>query len=581
MNTLCRALGSAAGAWLLIGPIGAADIEPPQKQVVDKFGVNVANGQVTHSLSTLSIGGAMGLAQSVSVHANEFNYTGYRGFQDKFFAKSRFVELSTAPVYSPRKVLRVSDPGGSADFKIYVNGVLCESTCNVTSNYYYVPSADDRHYLEVNGVYTDWTKPDGTIARFAGGTHAANIGNLYQVIYPNGFTITVTGNSSVNTNTGFQLKYLYEADNRPFDKADNPNLINVPPASTSAASGWSAANPKYVKGINSAVEYCAPAATTCSLSNPWPTVSFDWPAGMPRTMFIGGSLVNVTDPLGRITQYRFEAHDLAYAENGAVVSPYIPGREFSPRMVGVKTNNSTSENLTYQFKNVFGVDGSEFGMYDIRLQTAGVTKNATFNGLASGYDQTSSGYSGVTDTNNPNTTGGIAKVRPNPNINGNPTALEFVDTEDGRLTFESSSMRNFRTSWAPNTGPREDYEYTRNNMTRIVYRKNQSDQTDIVAEFPASCTPATRKDLQPGHPHPRRAAQLDGLNLSRRLRTVRLRDIPGQQTWQASPDSLRISAAHGVLLPGRLQGRRHADLDEDRREVLHQQRFQRQCLCWQ
>jgi hypothetical protein len=37
----------------------AADIEPPQKQVVDKFGVNMANGQITHSLQTVSIGGAM------------------------------------------------------------------------------------------------------------------------------------------------------------------------------------------------------------------------------------------------------------------------------------------------------------------------------------------------------------------------------------------------------------------------------------------------------------------------------------------------------------------------------------------
>ena len=73
----------------------AADIEPAKVQMMDKFGVNLASGQITHTLNTLSIGGAMGLSHNVSVSANEFNFVGYRGFQDKFYAKSRFVELNS------------------------------------------------------------------------------------------------------------------------------------------------------------------------------------------------------------------------------------------------------------------------------------------------------------------------------------------------------------------------------------------------------------------------------------------------------------------------------------------------------
>jgi hypothetical protein len=185
----------------------------------------------------------------------------------------------------------------------------------------------------------------------------------------------------------------------------------------------------------------------------------------------------------------FLAHDLAFAESGAVVPPYTPGREMSPRLVAVKSSNSTGENLTYAYKNVFGTDGSEFGMYDFRLQAAGVTKTASLNGLSSSYEQVGAGYPGITDTNNPNSTGGLSKIRPNPNINGNPTALEFVDTEEGRLSFESNSIRNFRTSWAPTYGTREDYAYaTRNNMTKITYRQNQPDATSVEAEFPSTCT---------------------------------------------------------------------------------------------
>ena len=374
-----------------------------------------------------------------------------------------------------------------------MNGVLCESTCQATSNYYYAASGDERHTLEVNGAYVEWTKPDGTIARFAGGTHAANIGLLSQVIYPNGFTITIATGQGIYTNTGFQLKYLYEADNRPFDKVDNPNLINVPPASTSAASGWSGINPKYIDAINNAFDYCAPGATSCSYSRTWPRTTFNWPAGMPRTMFIGSSAAEVVDPLGRKTIYSFLARDLAYAEDGTtVVPPYIPNREFSPRVSGIKTGGSNTQDITYQFKNLFTSDGSEFGMYDIRLQTAGATKAAPANIATFASYEAQHRFSGVTD-NVGTGYSNVPRVGTNPNINGNPSALEFVDTLDGRLTYEPYAIRNFPTRWAPYTGPTQDYQYTRSNLTRIDYRLGQSDQTYVEAVYPASCTPSTRK----------------------------------------------------------------------------------------
>src|SRR5690349_5093104 len=78
MNTMKKSIAAIVAA-----PIGifaalvcidravAADLERPPVQFIDKFGVNMANGQVSHSLSTVSIGGSMGLSHSVSVYANE------------------------------------------------------------------------------------------------------------------------------------------------------------------------------------------------------------------------------------------------------------------------------------------------------------------------------------------------------------------------------------------------------------------------------------------------------------------------------------------------------------------------------
>ncbi len=95
---------------LVAGLTHAADIEPPKVQLTDKMGVNMLNGQVTHSLPTVSIGGAMGLSHSVSVNANEFNYIAYRGFQDKFYARARNVQLCTSPAAcNPMQAMRVHD----------------------------------------------------------------------------------------------------------------------------------------------------------------------------------------------------------------------------------------------------------------------------------------------------------------------------------------------------------------------------------------------------------------------------------------------------------------------------------------
>src|SRR5262245_30031934 len=97
-------------------------IERPKVQIVDRFSVNVATGQVTQGLETVSIGGPMGLTHGISVHANEFDFLHNWGYDEKFWSETRYVRLSNVVGAPIPNVLRISDKSESADFIVYKNG---------------------------------------------------------------------------------------------------------------------------------------------------------------------------------------------------------------------------------------------------------------------------------------------------------------------------------------------------------------------------------------------------------------------------------------------------------------------------
>jgi hypothetical protein len=279
ISTVATVVGFVLAAFGSGLPTNAADLERPKVQLVDKFGVNMASGQVTHSLSTVSIGGGMGLSHSVSAWTNEFNFVGMRGFADKFYAVARNVQLCTSPAAcNPMQAMRVHDWSDTATFAYYVGGVL-QQAGTATSGYTYVATSDERHTLEVVGTELIWTKPDGTIVHFThggAGTPASQSGMLTSVEYPNGFTIWAA-QGSVNSNTGFQLKYYFDGVNPPLDKSEPPGL-QAPIVSPS----WPLHNPQYVRGINAWKVHCPWTTSLCSAGNEWPTAKFEWPAGMPH-----------------------------------------------------------------------------------------------------------------------------------------------------------------------------------------------------------------------------------------------------------------------------------------------------------
>jgi hypothetical protein len=487
MNSHTSSSATVAGILLMalvsLSPSHAVDIERPNVQLVDKFGVNMANGQVTHNLATVSIGGGMGLSHSVSAWANEFDFVGMRGFADKFYAAARNVQLCTSPANcNPMQVMRVHDWSDTATFAYYVGGVLQQGG-SATSGYSYVATSDERHTLEVVGTELIWTKPDGTVVHFdhGTGTPASQGGPLKYVEYPNGFTIWVA-QGSVNTNTGFQLKYYFDAVNGPLDKSEPPGL-QAPIVSSS----WPLHNPQYIRGINAWKVYCPWTTASCSAGNEWPTAKFEWPTGMPRTMYIGDSLVKVTDSAGRMTTYKFHAYDLAFNEFNNPVPPYVVNTQFSPRLKEIVPPGASATRYTYNYKNLFAGD-----MYrmDYRLQTAGVVLEAFRLNAGNSYTINAQ-YQNETQ-NQSSTQGGISLVHQQ-NYFGNPNATYYMDTQDGRLWFEENG-RNFPRQFNKHWAPTENYYYaTRSNLTRVTYNGGDPAGYEVQAEYPTSCTPSTRK----------------------------------------------------------------------------------------
>jgi len=472
----------------------AADIEPPKVNLIDKFGVNMANGQVTHSFNTVSIGGSMGLSDSISVYANEFNFPANRGFNYKYYAWARNVTFCTQPGQcNPENVMRVHDGQGSADFAYYVNGVM-QQNGTATANYSYVAVGDTRHTLEAVGNLFKWTKPDGTVVTFdRGATNpmpANDDGYLTSIEYPSGLFVTVTlAGNTVNTNTGFQLKNVYEQDYRPTGKPGAPGLP------TSAASGWSSRNPKYVYGVNAAVEWCSWTATTCTFTKTWPRAEFDWAPSMPHTMRYGTTSASVINAQGVKTTYGFTAQDLAYNEFGVLMPGQTGGQNFSPRLTSVSApNNASVSQVTYDYKNLYASVNFEFGSFDFRLQSAGVTKSASRGSpLNTTYSINEPNGQGSDVRNAGGSINGLPEVHVRGNVAGAVGAINYAETWEGRWTFEMSA-RNFPYVYAPNVGPRQVMTYdARGNLKKITYNEHLPQGYYIEAEYPASCSPTTRK----------------------------------------------------------------------------------------
>ena len=353
---------------VLIGYARAQSLAPPPYEVYDRHGVNMASGQVTPTLTDVTIGDkSLGLAHTISTYSSNFvnwDGSGPLGFRDKYYGGALKVlhhkpagseNVPSAWIY----VLRVWDDEGAFDFNINSNGTY--------SSY----NGDPRHNLVFSpGAGLSWTKPDGTADLFGAGMTAFNPDSsglvpITSKVYPNGFTITVWGvgpSGGVSTNSGYQLKYIYVQDNSTVTN-DDPTNTEIPPA---LAGTWGRTIPRYIVAINNAVDYCAlntiayqtSVATACpGLTKVWPTATYAWPGGMPRAMYLADASFTVTDSLGRVTEYMHHP----YAKPPALLDPQYR----IPRIIGIKRWGEAAPAIGYDYVTLTHSSGDAYSLMPV------------------------------------------------------------------------------------------------------------------------------------------------------------------------------------------------------------------------
>ncbi|MDF0490834.1 hypothetical protein PX554_22120, partial [Sphingomonas sp. H39-1-10] len=258
---------------------------PPIRSPVDANGVNLATGGIEISTTDLLIGapGKGGLA-------HKRVWTG-NGWRHGFF-------------------LSLVDNGAN----VLVSIGAQSATFTLSGGVYVSDQANGSTLTASTGLYT-YTAPDGTIITFDS-TYRPNLiyyGSVSaigsNIILPSGeklaltykFTkyniqvgyIYVAALKSVNSTSGYQLKYGYGSDGFTINK---------------------------VTAINNGIDYCDPAADTCTaLTQSWPSVSYS-------SASVGSTTQeSVTDALNRV---------IRYTTNNT-----------TGRLTGIKRPSSTNDNV--------------------------------------------------------------------------------------------------------------------------------------------------------------------------------------------------------------------------------------------
>lgn len=404
-SLLCGlATGSVAAAQ------GALSGPSPTRYTLDENGVDVITGTLNFSSTDVQIG------------PDEGGMTYVRNFIDEGWRDNLFGEL---------EIQHIDQFSFQATVTIGAIGVVFSATGSTFSS-----RDGDGSTLTKSGTLYTYTSPTGEVAIFDEGmpvnpvySPAGAGGKITSLTRPNGErwtwsywstvvspTLTTYNVASVNSNTGYQLK-----------------------VETQSASSFS------VRGINNAVDYCDPLATTCTgLTRTWPVAQYVQPSS---------SVLQVTDTLSRTTTYTFAGGSLG---NGYIASIQSPDTNRSLITIG-------------------------YGPNDVRVSSYS-------NGLGTwtySYEPIST-YTQSSSVTAPN--GGVTAFTAN--IRTVPKLLSMTNAVGGQTRFAYDGQQIIRV-----TNPEGDYtQYSRdarNNITEIrQVAKPGSGLADILstAVYPTSCS---------------------------------------------------------------------------------------------
>jgi hypothetical protein len=428
----------------------------PEYKVIDNNFVNMASGNVSHSFTDVSIGGSLGLTHTVS-NAVHFNYFG-------------MIKLVTS--ISEPTVMKVTGIS-NASFEINTDDT-------------FEPQSDLSTSLEfIQGVGYIFTTQDGTEITYDTSVEITSVGQtawMTKIVKPNGLTIKIAASNrpsnmgfgymlNVSTNSGYQLKYKY-SNSWPITDGEKSIVYS--------GVYWPQIAPKSVVGINSAVEYCTATTSTCSLTNNWPTTTYNWLNGQTSE----DSIFTATDPLGRVLEYHFKAIDEAYtASNGHVI---ISPETYVVKLIEIKEFSSDDVSVTYDYAHDF-LERTEAQMRNFQYRSQLRTAHRV-------------GFSQTYDTNETNTqyhrmmhfSGGhkaIEHVYSDLTV-GAPTEIQTVDKV---INFEQSYTNKLTQIVDRFNGADQTFDYdSRGNLThKHQFSDNRTSFVTTQASYPTTC--ANRK----------------------------------------------------------------------------------------
>lgn len=440
----------------------------PKYSLINGHNVNVLSGTLHYVIKDLSIGyGNLKLDHSIQISGRDLagkdNY--YYGYKDKYLGGIKTNYHTHQPQANKFfKVVQVIDHESSNDFTIE-GGKFTSMT-------------DKKLTLErVSSTSVVLTKPDGTRVHFVtNGTVSTNptVDNMptmsmEKIEHPNGLVITIHKASktlfspirSVNSNNGLQLKYVYEHHNRPLE-ASKRGATNNPQVKADSVN-FSYQFPKKIIALNNAVEVCSITTLNCSPTNSWPTVSYEWPDGMPRAMYVGNSVFKIRDGYGVTTEFHHTAFD---------VDPH--GADwFEPRIINVK--NSQGLDIFYHYKNVLDARCTTLGSGQCTFLTfpgyreKGILSYSLNNGVRLNYDNLIGGGIPIrTGINGPSDTymtysgyRTIEQVKFTNQYVGNALlrAPFEINNWDAKYTFERSFENKLLKHESKLNGTSKEYEY--------------------------------------------------------------------------------------------------------------------------
>lgn len=287
----------------------SASIEIEPYKITDGNNINLMSGKISLGLPYVRIGsGQLMLSNTIYPENGSFENV-YDDLEGIAFIHQRcrpgllnsqfcdFEYVMTARVGGSATHFRLSaDRSAPVQSQSFTptNDVFAELTSSTDGKYLYLTKASETTFTFKYST----PKDEGY----------AEVFMLEKIEYSNGFTINIVDESSdgeryrsVTTNTGLQLKFVFE----------NPDV-----------------NPFHAKviAINNAYEYCDPAAEICDLKMDWPTATFEWPEGYPRGFdYTKDSVFRVTDWKGQVTEFYQQQIDIHINDGGYAGPPeYIP-----------------------------------------------------------------------------------------------------------------------------------------------------------------------------------------------------------------------------------------------------------------